>query len=170
MYSDEWKQVIKTYEAYKESLSVFRSYENNTADLSKSLRSRNINCYYALEALRYMPDKICIQLLDDLFHVLIYGNISYSFYAKSIILGLINNELVKTIDGLANRYSQTTTNSDEIKTIAQLLYECKNKNSRYKETYSLFSKKHLDTLLKEDFFEIEEYNDLIGVANKQQTD
>ena len=102
--------------------------------------------------------------------MLIYGNISYSFYAKSIILGLINNELVKTIDGLANRYSQTTTNSDEIKTIAQLLYECKNKNSRYKETYSLFSKKHLDTLLKEDFFEIEEYNDLIGVANKQQTD
>ena len=143
MYSEEWKQVIKTYEAYKESLSVFRNYDNNTADLSKSLHSRNINCYYALEALRYMPDKICIQLLDDLFHVLIYGNISYSFYAKSIILGLINNELVKTIDGLANRYSQTTTNSDEIKTIAQLLYECKNKNSRYKETYSLFSKKHL---------------------------
>ena len=57
MYSEEWKQVIKTYEAYKESLSVFRNYDNNTADLSKSLHSRNINCYYALEALDICPIK-----------------------------------------------------------------------------------------------------------------
>ncbi len=28
MYSAEWSQVVKNYEAYKESLSVFRKYIN----------------------------------------------------------------------------------------------------------------------------------------------
>lgn len=157
MYSEEWKQVIKTYEAYKESLSVFRHYDNNTADLSKSLRAiRQLDCYYALEALQYMPDRVCIMLLEDLFYVLIYSNISYSFYAKSLILRLINNnEIVKTIADLANKYAQAATDNEDIKTIAQLLYECKNKNCLYKDTYLLFTKKYIDSLLKEVFFENE---------------
>lgn len=164
MYSEEWKQVIKTYESYKESLSVFRNYNNNTADLSKALHGSYIDCFYALEALRYMPDKICIMLLDDLFYVLIYSNESYSFYAKSIILKLINDELVRMIADLANKYAQNTTNSEDIKTIAQLLFECESKNSSYKETYVLFSKKYLSVLLKEDFFDNEEeYKDLINI-------
>lgn len=162
MYSEEWKQVIKTYEAYKESISVFRNYDNNTADLSKSLRaSSQLDCYYALEVLKYMPYKVSIMLLEDLFYVLIYSNVSYSFYAKSIILGLINNEIVKTIADLANKYAQAATDNEDIKTIAQLLYECKNQNSLYKDTYILFSKKYFDSLSKEDFFEYQEYKELI---------
>lgn len=51
MYSAEWSQVVKNYEAYKESLSVFRKYISKTKDLSKALHSSNINCYYALEFL-----------------------------------------------------------------------------------------------------------------------
>ena len=35
MYSAEWSQVVKNYEAYKESLSVFRKYISKTKDLSK---------------------------------------------------------------------------------------------------------------------------------------
>lgn len=164
MYSDEWKQVIKTYEAYKESLSVFRNYNNNTADLSKALHGSSIGCFYALEALKYMPDKICIMLLDDLFYVLVYRNESYSFYAKSIILRLINDKLVKMTADLANKYAQNTTNGEDIKTIAQLLYECKSRNSSYKETYVLFVKKYFSILLKEEFFDNEEeYKDLINI-------
>lgn len=164
MYSAEWKQVIKTYEAYKESLSVFRNYDNNTEDLSKALHSSNIDCYYALEVLRYMPDKVCILLLDELFYVLVYSNDSYSSYAKSIILGLINDELVRMIDDLANKYAHNTINGEDIKTIAQLLFECKSKKSSYKETYVLFLKKHLSVLLKEEFFDNEEeYKDLINI-------
>lgn len=85
MYSAEWSQVVKNYEAYKESLSVFRKYISKTKDLSKALHSSNINCYYALEVLRYMPNETCILLLEDLFYVLIYSNDTYSFYAKSIL-------------------------------------------------------------------------------------
>lgn len=79
MYSAEWSQVVKNYEAYKESLSVFRKYISKTKDLSKALHSSNINCYYALEVLRYMPNETCISLLEDLFYVLIYSNDTYSF-------------------------------------------------------------------------------------------
>ena len=162
MYSEEWNQVIKTYEAYKDSLSVFRNYDNNTTDLSKSLRAiRQLDCYYALEALQYMPDKVCIMLLEDLFYVLIYSNVSYSFYAKSIILRVINNEIVKTIADLANKYAQAATDNEDIKIIAQLLYEMKNQNSQYIDTYILFTKNFFDSLSKEDFFENEESKELI---------
>lgn len=141
MYSEEWKQVIKTYEAYKESLSVFRTYDKNTADLSKSLRAiRQLDYHYDLEALQYMPDKVCIMLLEDLFYVLIYSNVSYSFYAKSTILRVVNNEIVKTIADLANKYAQAATDNEDIKIIAQLLYECKNQNSQYIDAYILFTK------------------------------
>lgn len=157
MYSAEWSQVVKNYEAYKESLSVFRKYISKTKDLSKALHSSNINCYYALEVLRYMPNETCISLLEDLFYVLIYSNDTYSFYAKSIILRLIDDKLVETIADLANKYSQNTTDSEDIKNIAQLLFECKNKNRLYEETYVLFSKKHLSVLITEDFFDDEEY-------------
>lgn len=157
MYSAEWSQVVKNYEAYKESLSVFRKYISKTKDLSKALHSSNINCYYALEVLRYMPNETCISLLEDLFYVLIYSNDTYSFYAKSIILRLIDDKLVETIADLANKYSQNTTDSENIKNIAQLLFECKNKNRLYEETYVLFSKKHLSVLITEDFFDDEEY-------------
>lgn len=157
MYSAEWNQVVKDYEAYKESLSVFRKHNNKTKDLSKALHSGNINCYYALEVLRYMPNETCILLLEDLFYVLINSNDSYSFYAKSIILRLIDEKLVETIADLANKYSQNTTDSEDIKNIAQLLFECKNKNRLYKETYVIFSKKHLPVLMTEDFFDDEEY-------------
>lgn len=113
MYSAEWSQVVKNYEAYKESLSVFRKYISKTKDLSKALHSSNINCYYALEVLRYMPNETCISLLEDLFYVLIYSNDTYSFYAKSIILRLIDDKLVETIADLANKYSQNTTDSED---------------------------------------------------------
>lgn len=161
MYSEVWTQVIMTYEAYKESLSVFRNYQNNIKDLSKALHSNNIDCYYALEVLRYMPDEICILLLDELFNVLVYRNDSYSFYAKSIILSLINNELVGMITDLSNKYAQNTTKGEDIKIVAQLLYECKNKNISYKETYANFSKKYFPILLKEDFFDNEEYKEYV---------
>ena len=166
MYSEEWNQVIKTYEAYKESLSVFRKYGNKTEDLSKALHnihdSSNLDCYYALEVLRYMPDEVCIGLLDDLFYVFLYSNDSWSCYAKSIILRLVNDELVKMITDLANKYAQNTTDGENIKNITQLLYECKLKNSLYEETYVLFSKKHLSALIAEDFFDDEEYRYIIN--------
>lgn len=104
-----------------------------------------------------MPNETCILLLEDLFYVLINSNDSYSFYAKSIILRLIDEKLVETIADLANKYSQNTTDSEDIKNIAQLLFECKNKNRLYKETYVIFSKKHLPVLMTEDFFDDEEY-------------
>ena len=138
MYSAEWSQVVKNYEAYKESLSVFRKYISKTKDLSKALHSSNINCYYALEVLRYMPNETCISLLEDLFYVLIYSNDTYSFYAKSIILRLIDDKLVETIADLANKYSQNTTDSEDIKNIAQLLFECRNLCSFFKKTSFCF--------------------------------
>ena len=104
-----------------------------------------------------MPNETCISLLEDLFYILIYSNDTYSFYAKSIILRLIDDKLVETIADLANKYSQNTTDSEDIKNIAQLLFECKNKNRLYEETYVLFSKKHLSVLITEDFFDDEEY-------------
>ena len=50
-----------------------------------------------------MPNETCISLLEDLFYVLIYSNDTYSFYAKSIILRLIDDKLVETIADLANK-------------------------------------------------------------------
>ena len=100
-------------------------------------------------------------LLEDLFYVLIYSNVSYSFYAKSIILRVINNEIVKTIADLANKYAQAATDNEDIKIIAQLLYEMKNQNSQYIDTYILFTKNFFDSLSKEVFFEDEESKELI---------
>lgn len=163
MYSEEWKQVVNTFEEYRKCLSVFRNYNNKTEDLSKALHSNNIiDCYYALEALRFMPDDTCIQLLDDLFYVLIYSNDSFSSYSKDIILRVIDDKLVKDIAELANKYAHNTTSGEDIKAIAQLLFECKSRNSLYNEIYVLFSRQYFQILLEEEFFDSEDdYKDLI---------
>lgn len=72
-YSKEWKQVNIAYNEYRQSLALFLACDEEQIynDLSKSLRNRKdeqgLHITLKVMMYEYIPEKIQIRLLDDLF-------------------------------------------------------------------------------------------------------
>jgi hypothetical protein len=71
-YSTEWNSVLEAANEYRKKVSLFLACSDSIKvyDLKKALLDRNAT-YYALKIIENISDKIKMELMDELFHVII---------------------------------------------------------------------------------------------------
>ncbi|MCM0259672.1 MULTISPECIES: hypothetical protein [Bacteroides] len=160
-YSKEWKQVNIAYNEYRQSLALFLACDEEQIynDLSKSLRNRKdeqgLHITLKVMMYEYIPEKIQIRLLDDLFFVMLNTRVSSSALAKNIILALnqssdkeviIKEQIIKLVD----KYALFSKDNWELFDIANLLYSLK-----YKDKFASFTKEYIKALMETGFVDNE---------------
>ena len=160
-YSKEWKEVNIAYNEYRQSLALFLACDEELIynDLSKSLRNskdeRTLHTTLKAMMHEYIPEKIQIRLLDDLFFVMLNTRVSSSGLAKNIILALnqtsnkkavIKEQIIKLVD----KYTLFSKDNWDLFDIADLLYSLK-----YKDEFASFTKEHIKALIETGFVDNE---------------
>lgn len=161
-YSDEWNNLVNSAILYQNNLRDFLSIRNDILqhDLKQALHDKTLE-YYAIKTIEYMSDKMQINFLEDLFYVVICGNISNAYLAKQIIVKLKNYPSFKDqIIEFSERFTLEMGPNDiyVVKDIAMLLYELK-----YKDYLLKYIDNNIDALKESEF--IESYNDLLNIKN-----
>jgi hypothetical protein len=163
-YSTEWNSVLEAANEYQKKISFFLACSDSIKvyDLKKALLDRSAT-YYALKIIENISDKIKMELMDELLHVIIFSNASYSYLAKQIIFSL-DKDLVKPkiMELYKNYVFQNKLDAYAIKDMAQFLYEL-----RYKDELLKFIQSHHDALVQTEF--IESDDDIDEIKNMEDS-
>jgi hypothetical protein len=163
-YSREWNSVLEVAKEYQKRASLFLACSDSVKvhDLKGALLDSDTT-YYALKIIEIISDKIKIELIDELFHVTIFSNASYSYLAKQIIFSLDKALVKPKIAELYNNYLfQNKLDAYTLKDMAQFLYEL-----RYKDELLKFIQSHYYALVQTEF--IESDDDIDEIKNMKDS-